>query len=72
MYIILIQAKLELTSRRICDVRHHLNTQLETLDFAKRLWGLFQALINGALEGIREQLGFGPNLTGFQNLSGFY
>jgi hypothetical protein len=23
----------------------------------KRLWGMFQALISGALEGVREQLG---------------
>ena len=56
-YLMLIQAKLESIDSRVCDVRSHLNTQLETLDFAKRLWGLFQVLINGALEGIREQIG---------------
>lgn len=56
-YLILIQAKLEHIDSRVCDARHHLNTQLETLDFAKRLWGLFQILISGALEGMRESLG---------------
>jgi hypothetical protein len=56
-YLTLIQAKLEYLGSRVCDVRNHFNTQLETLDFAKRLWGLFKALISGALEGLQEQLG---------------
>jgi len=56
-YLILVQAKLEHADSRVCEVRNYLNTQLETVDFAKRLWGLFQTLISGALEDVREQLG---------------
>lgn len=58
-YLMLLQAKLELVDSRVCDVRSYLNTQLETVDFAKRLWGRFQAIISGALESVREPLGSG-------------
>ena len=53
----LVQAKLEHAENRVCEVRNYLNKQLETVDFAKRLWGLFQTIISGALEGVREQIG---------------
>lgn len=64
-YLILVSAKLEHVENRVCDVRSYLNTQLETVDFAKRLWGLFQTLISGALECIREQLGSQVNTVMF-------
>ena len=56
-YLMLVHAKLEYADSRVCDVRNYLNKQLETVDFAKRLWELFQTLISGALEDAREQLG---------------
>ncbi|MDM8559982.1 transposase [Candidatus Parabeggiatoa sp. HSG14] len=56
-YLMLVQAKLEHAESRVCDVRNYLNKQLETVDFAKHLWGLFQTIISSTLEGVREQIG---------------
>jgi hypothetical protein len=42
---------------RICDVRSRMKEQLTTLDFAQRLWQLFRALISGAIDRFKKELG---------------
>ena len=56
-YLMLVYARHGNNDLRICDVRSQLKEQLTTLDFAQRLWQLFRALINGALDGLKEKFG---------------
>ncbi len=56
-YLMLVYAQHENNTLRICDIRSQMKEQLTTLDFAQRLWQLFRALINGAIDGLKEKLG---------------
>ncbi len=56
-YLMLVHAKHGNDERRICDVRSQMKAQLNTLDFAQRLWQLFRVLINGTIDGLKEKLG---------------
>lgn len=56
-YLMLVYAKGEDKVLRVCDIRSQVQDQLTTLDFAKRLWQLFSALINGTLEGFKKTIG---------------
>jgi len=42
---------------RVCDIRAQIQDQITTLDFAKRLWQLFKAIISGTLEKLKKQFG---------------
>ena len=53
----LVFAKLETPGLQVSAVRNQWVDGLMNLSFAKRLWGLFQALINHGLSGIQAQLG---------------
>ena len=53
----LVFAKLETPGLQVSAVRKQMVDGLLNLSFAKRLWGLFQALINHGLSGIQAQLG---------------
>lgn len=56
-YCMLVYAKLQGTTERVCEARDTLREQLTRLDFAKRLWGCFRALIHEALAGLQDALG---------------
>lgn len=56
-YLILVYAKHGDDELRICDVRSRMKEQLTTLDFAQRLWQLFRALISGAIDRFKKELG---------------
>jgi SRSO17 transposase len=55
-YLLLVYAKNESENCRICDIRSQVSDQLTTLDYAKRLWILFRALISGALDNLNQGL----------------
>ncbi len=56
-YLMLVYAKRENDELRVCDIRRQLKDQLNTLDFAQRLWHLFRALISGTIDGFKKKLG---------------
>lgn len=56
-YLMLVYAKRENDELRICDIRSQMKEQLNTLDFAQRLWHLFRALISGTIDGFKKKLG---------------
>jgi len=56
-YLMLVYAKCEKEEMRICDIRSQVTDQMTTLDFAKRLWQLFRALISGTLDSLKQQFG---------------
>ena len=56
-FCMLVYEKLNQAESRVCDIRHILAKQLNTLDNAKQLWNLFKNLIVGALNDLEEQLG---------------
>ena len=41
----------------MCDVRASITDQMNTLDYAQRLWELFRALICNALDEFRSAIG---------------
>jgi len=53
-YLLLVYVKCENEDLRISDIRSQVNDQVTTLDFAKRLWQLFRALISGALDNLNQ------------------
>jgi len=56
-YCLLAFAQIQGAGTRVCDVRTDVGAQLSELDFAKRLWGLFRALIAEAVDELQETLG---------------
>jgi hypothetical protein len=58
-FCMLLFAKHEDGGVRLSDSRNEMIKSLCTLDFASRLWGVFRALITGALEGLKVQYGEG-------------
>jgi hypothetical protein len=56
-YCLLVLGQLQGAGARVCEVRTAIGAQLTDLDFAKRLWGFFRALIAHAVEGLHETLG---------------
>jgi len=56
-FCILVFAELETPGLQVSAVGNQLVEGLVNLIFAKRLWGLFQALINHGLSGIQAQPG---------------
>ena len=55
-FCMLVFAKLETPGLQVSAVRSQMVEGLMNLSFAKRLWGLFQALINHGLSGIQAHL----------------
>ena len=53
----LVMGQLQGHGGRVCEVRTQLRDQLPELDFARRLWGLFRALIADALTDLKQTLG---------------
>ncbi|NEV63492.1 hypothetical protein [Thiorhodococcus minor] len=51
-YCLLVLGQLQGAGARVCEVRAAIGEQLSHLDFAKRLWGFFRALIAEAVEGL--------------------
>ena len=56
-YLMLVYARREHGELRVSDIRGHMKEQLNTLDFAQRLWQLFRALISGTIETFKKTLG---------------
>lgn len=56
-FCMLVFAKLDTPGLSASAVRNQLVNGMMNLSFAKRLWGLFRALINHGLSGIKAQLG---------------
>jgi hypothetical protein len=56
-YCLLVLGQLQGAGARVCEVRAAIGEQLTQLDFAKRLWGFFRALIAEAVDGLQETLG---------------
>jgi hypothetical protein len=56
-YLMLVNNKLEDQDSRVGDIRLQIQDQLDTLDFAGRLWQIFRAIISGALAELRVTLG---------------
>jgi hypothetical protein len=56
-YLILVQAKIEGLEARIGDARANIQDQLDTLNFAGRLWQIFRAIICGSLHDLQKTLG---------------
>jgi hypothetical protein len=56
-FCMLVYAKLNGEAERNSDIRSNLIEQLTRLDFARQLWGYFQALISEALTGLKDRLG---------------
>ena len=56
-FCILLFARHEEGDARLSDSRNEMIKSLCTLDFASRLWGVFRALIAGALDGLKAQYG---------------
>jgi hypothetical protein len=56
-YCLLAFAQIQGAGTRVCEVRTAVGAQLSELDFAKRLWGFFRALIAEAVDGLQETLG---------------
>ena len=56
-YCLLLFAKHEEGDARLSDSRNKMIDSLSSLDYASRLWGLFRALIAGALDELKAQYG---------------
>jgi len=56
-YLMLVYEKGENETSRVCDVRAQVKDQITTLDFGKRLWQLFRALIHEVLDNFRQKTG---------------
>ncbi len=56
-YLMLVYARIENEALRVCDLRSQVKDQMTTLDFGKRLWQLFSALIRGTLDEFRLEIG---------------
>ena len=73
MFCLLLFAKQEDGSARVSEVRNGFEESLSCLNFASKLWGLFKALIAGALNGMASlttvEKGGVLNKSEHQNLS---
>jgi len=56
-FCMLLLAKHKEGYHRVSDSRHQMASRLCTADFACRLWGVFRALISGALAEINDSIG---------------
>lgn len=56
-FCLLLCARHEEGAARLSDVRNTLSNSMRSLDFASRLWGMFRALIAGALDELKVQFG---------------
>lgn len=56
-YCLLLYGKHEEGAERLSQLRSDMERNMCTLDFASRLWGLFRALIAGALDELKPALG---------------
>jgi hypothetical protein len=56
-YLMLIHAKLTGQEARASDARANIQEQLDTLNFAGRLWQIFRAIISGSLQELQKSLG---------------
>ena len=55
-YLMLVYAKLEGQEARVGDVRSNIQDQLDTVNFAGRLWQIFRAIISGSLHELQKML----------------
>jgi SRSO17 transposase len=56
-YLMLVHNKLEDEGARIGDIRSHIQDQMDSLSFAKRLWQIFRAIISGTISELHATLG---------------
>ena len=56
-YLMLVSNKLEDRDSRVGDIRSQIQGQLDSLNFAGRLWQIFRAIISGTLTELRTTLG---------------
>lgn len=56
-YLMLVQAKMEGLEARIGDARANIQDQLDTMNFASRLWQIFRAIISDTLHDLEKTLG---------------
>jgi len=56
-YLILVHNKLEDENYRVGEIRSQIQEQLDSLNFAGRLWQIFRAIISGTLKELRKMLG---------------
>ena len=56
-YLMLVSNKLEDRDSRVGDIRSQIQGQLDSLNFAGRLWQIFRAIISGTLTELRATLG---------------
>ena len=56
-YLMLVQAKIEGLEARVGDVRANIQDQLDTMNFASRLWQIFRAIISDTLHELEKTLG---------------
>jgi len=56
-YLMLVQAKMEGLEARVGDARASIQEQLDTMNFASRLWQIFRAIISGTLHKLEKILG---------------
>ncbi len=52
----LVYAKCGTDDLRVCDIRSQVQDQITTLDFAKKLWSLFRAIISGTLNELKTKI----------------
>jgi len=57
----LVHNKLEGQDSRIGDIRSQMQDQMDSLNFAGRLWQIFRAIISGTLTELRTTLGCSVN-----------
>ena len=56
-YLMLVHNKLEDQDSRVGDIRSQIQEQLDSLNFAGRLWQIFRAIISGTLNELQATLG---------------
>jgi hypothetical protein len=56
-YLMLVDNKLEDRDSRLGDIRSQIQGQLDSINFAGRLWQIFRAIISGTLTELRATLG---------------
>jgi hypothetical protein len=62
-YLMLVHVKLAGHEARVGDVRASIQDQLDTLNFAGRLWQIFRAIISGTLQELQKTLGYDADIV---------
>lgn len=56
-YLVLIHTKLQREEVSVGFIRSEIQEQMDSINFATRLWKIFRAIISGTLQSLREELG---------------